>query len=83
MERPPRLPGGVAGLTIAQKLGYGLETNLPRKPIEDVPSHKLAEYRWGYASEQKLEDSAREVLVTSGYIEKTHVVAFSPHRAAA
>ncbi|CAG2152563.1 DUF535 family protein [Cupriavidus plantarum] len=83
MERPPGLPGGVARLTIAQKLGYGLETNLPRKPIEDVPSHKRAQYRRRYALEQELEDSVREVLVTSGYIEKTHVVAFSPQRAAA
>ncbi|WP_354677768.1 DUF535 family protein [Cupriavidus plantarum] len=72
-----------AGLTIAQTLGYGLETNLLRKPIEDLPSHKRVQYRRRYAWEQKLEDSVREVLVTSGYIEKTHVVAFSPHRASA
>ncbi|NYI02944.1 DUF535 family protein [Cupriavidus plantarum] len=72
-----------AGLAIAQKLGYGLETNLLRKPIEDVPSHKRVQYRRRYAWEQELEDSVREVLVTSGYIEETHVVAFSPQRAAA
>lgn len=62
---------------------YRLPASLPRKPIEAVPSHKRAQYRRRYALEQALEISLQEVLVTSGYIDRTHVVAFSPHCAAA
>lgn len=66
-----------------ERANYRLPVNLPRKPIEAVPSHKRAQYRRRYALEQTLETSLQEVLVTSGYIDRTHLVAFLPHCAAA